>query len=191
MGFKVKVGKKVEGTSNNFFIPDGTYVFQIVGAESTAGRVKMDLIKSDKQHAYKTFFIKSGDGTVNDKAMRELGDFVTTAMQIEDEDCEVDVSDALGYYVQATLRNGTYISKKDGLEHESVEIHKPKRANGFPDGTPSLYEEVLAKKAAKKNKRAVAQAEQVEEPVEESVEESVENINTSSNTDALMTFLNM
>lgn len=191
MGFKVKVGKKVEGTSDNFFIPDGTYVFQIVGAESTAGRVKMDLIKSDKQHAYKTFFIKSGDGTINDKAMRELGDFVTTAMQIEDEDCEVDVSDALGYYVQATLRNSTYISKKDGLEHESVEIHKPKRASGFPDGTPSLYEEVLAKREAKKNKRAAAQVEQVEEPVEEPTEEYVENINTSSNTDALMNFLGM
>lgn len=188
MGFKVKVGKKVEGTSDSFFIPDGTYVFQIVGAESTAGRVKMDLIKSDKQHAYKTFFIKRGDGTINDKAMRELGDFVTTAMQIEDEDCEVDVSDALGYYLQVTLRNSTYISKKDGLEHESVEIHKPKRASGFPDGTPSLYEEVLARKEAKKNKKAVAQAE---EPTEEPVEESVENINTSSNTDALMNFLGM
>lgn len=188
MGFKVKVGKKVEGTSDNFFIPDGTYVFQIVGAESTAGRVKMDLIKSDKQHAYKTFFIKSGDGTINDKAMRELGDFVTTAMQIEDEDCEVDVSDALGYYVQATLRNSTYISKKDGLEHESVEIHKPKRANGFPDGTPSLYEECVAKRAAKKaRQQAVAQEEVQEEPTEE----SVENINTSSNTDALMNFLGM
>lgn len=187
MGFKVKVGRSIEGTSDNFFIPDGTYTFQIVGVESTAGRVKMDLVKSDKQHAFKTFFLKrKDDGTVNEKAMRELGDFVTTAMQIEDEDFEVDVTDALGYYVTATLRNSKYISEKDGLEHDSVEIHKPKRANGFPDGTPSLYEEILAKRAAKKGKVQPVVQEEVQEEIED---EPVEETPTSG--DALMNFLNM
>lgn len=179
MGYKITVGKKFEGTSDAFRIDDGTYVFQIVSFETTPGRVKMELVTSERKFATKTFFMKKNDGTINEIAKRELSDFVTTAMQIEDEEVSMDISESVGYYVQATLRNSSY-KNKEGQTMASTEIHKPFRADGFPDGTPSLVEDILAKREKRgkgKRNRTQAQAEEaVEEPVEKQVEEPVEEV---------------
>lgn len=140
---KIHVGKAYEGTSGNSF-KDGEYDLQIVKIKATKGRVTITFSTSQKRLLYKTFFLLAKDGTENENAYRELADFVTTAVQVEDEDVELDIRSALGCYITLTLRNTTY--EKDGVKQASYWLNKPKRCNGFSDGTGSVYEEVSKNK---------------------------------------------
>lgn len=151
---KISVGKNYEGTSNSFYIPDGEYEFQILGCKTTKGSVNMTLGMSNKQRCFKRFFLLDKKGVTNEKSMRELADFITTAMQIEEEDVEVDVNDCIGYYIRATIKNATYEDKETGVTKPTYYVNKPTRCNGFSDGTPSLMG---------KNQVAESTPEEVEE----------------------------
>lgn len=171
---KISVGKKVEGTSNSFYLPDGEYEFQIVQIACTKGRVNVTFVTSSKQRAYKTFFLLDKNGDTNEKSYRELADFVTCALQIEDEEAEVDVEDALGYYVVAKYRNASY--EKDGTTYKTSYINNPKRCDGFSDGTGSLLEEFNKRAARTSAKKTKAEPEEeVEETVSEEKEESFDS----------------
>lgn len=161
---KIAVGKNYEGTSNPNHFTDGDYEFQIVNIESTKGRVKMTLATSDKRRAYKTFFLLDKDGKEqNERGIRELADFVTTAMQIEDEETEVEIEDCLGYYLICTIKNSSY--EQTDPETGAVQtrstyyINKPSRLDEFSDGTPSLIE--------RKAKQAPVEKEEEETQEEE------------------------
>lgn len=157
---KITVGTKYEGASSNR-MEDGDYELQIIEVSSTKGRVNMTLSTSDNRKVYKTFFLLERDGkTVNDKGMRELADYVTTAMQIEDEEIEVDVRNALGFYLICYVKNATYTKKDDGSVKHVYNVYSPRRCGGFSDGTPSLIE--------------VAQYEEEPEEVEEEPTAEVE-----------------
>ena len=135
---KINVGTKYEGGSS-VRVEDGDYEVQITDIQSTKGRVNMTFTTSKNQKVYKTFFLLEKDGkTVNDKGMRELADFVTTAMQIEDEEVEVDVKYALGFFLVIYVKNGSY-KRTDENGNEVIKhvfnIYTPRRCNGFSDGT--------------------------------------------------------
>lgn len=143
---KITVGKAYEGSSSNR-LKDGDYELQITDIESTRGQVKMTLKASSGQSVRKTFFLLSKDGKEqNEKGMRELADYVTTAMQIEDEEVEVDVKDAVGYYVKCYIKNASYKKTVDGVEVEKsiYNLYDVRRCNGFSDGTGSFVEGVDA-----------------------------------------------
>ena len=163
---KITVGKAYEGGSNFNKLPDGTYVFQIVNIEQTKGRVNMQFITSSKQSVYKTFFLIGKDGKTSDRAMKELADFVTTAMQIEDDECQVDIGDALGCYVQAEIKNSSY-KNPEGLMKSVVYVNRPARADGFPDGTDSLLEEVQGRRRSRTAKLEAAEVSETEETAED------------------------
>ena len=169
---KITVGKAYEGGSNFNRLADGTYVFQIVNIEQTKGRVNMQFITSGKQSVFKTFWLLDKDGKQSERGMSELADFVTTAMQIEDDECQVDIGDALGCYLQADIKNST-TTNKEGLTKAVVYVNRPARADGFPDGTGSLLEEIQGKRRARVQKKVEAPVE-AEETAEDSNDESVD-----------------
>lgn len=137
---KITVGKAYEGASS-FRVEDGDYEVQITEVSSTKGRVNMTFTTSKNQKVYKTFFLLEKDGkTVNDRGMRDLADFVTTAMQIEDNEVEVDVKNALGFYLVVYVKNGSYKrTDENGKEAEKhvFNVYSPRRCDGFSDGTAS------------------------------------------------------
>lgn len=141
---KVTVGKAYEGASDNFRLKDGTYEFQITDVSNTKGRVNMTLTTSSGKRVFKTFFLRDRDGKDSEKGMIELADFITTAMQIEDEEVEVDVASCVGFYLKCTVKNGSY-EKDDEFGNPVVKkvyyINRPERCDGFSDGTPSFVEE--------------------------------------------------
>lgn len=138
---KINAGKKYEGASSNR-LEDGDYELQIIDVQTTKGRVNMTLATSKNQKVYKTFFLLDKDGkTSNEKGLAELADYITTAMQIDDEEVEVSVESALGYYLLCYVKNGSY-SKEDGTVKKVYNVYSPRRCNGFSDGTESFVEGV-------------------------------------------------
>ena len=137
---KIRVGKAYEGGSS-IRLKDGTYELQILKIESTRGRVNMTLSTSDGHNVYKTFFLLDKDGKKeNERGMMELADYITTAMQIEEEEAEVKVESAVGCYLKCYVKNGSY-EKTDGTEKKVYNLDSPERCSGFSDGTPSLLKE--------------------------------------------------
>lgn len=138
----IKAGKNFEGASDNFRLTDGTYEFQITKVESTKGRVNMVLTTSSGKNVYKTFFLRDKkSGNESEKGMLELADFVTTAMQIEDEEVEVDVKSCLGFYLIATIKNSSYDTTDElgnPVTKKIYYINRPERCDGFSDGHPSF-----------------------------------------------------
>lgn len=160
---KIKVGTNYEGASS-YRMEDGDYEVQITDIQSTKGRVNMTFTTSKNQHAYKTFFLLERDGkTVNERGMRELSDFVTTAMQIEDEEVEVDVKMALGFYLTVYIKNAKY-NKKDEEGNEVVKhvfnIYTPRRCDGFSDGTPSWIQTAIPEELEEECPAADADADE-------------------------------
>lgn len=138
---KINAGTKFEGASSNR-LKDGDYELQIIDVQTTKGRVNMTLTTSKGQKVYKTFFLLEKDGkTTNERGMLELADYITTAMQIDDEEVEVDVDSALGFYLLCYIKNGSY-PKEDGTEKKVYNVYSPRRCNGFSDGTESFVEGV-------------------------------------------------
>ena len=136
---KINAGKKYEGASSNR-LEDGDYELQIIDVQTTKGRVNMTLATSKNQKVYKTFFLLERDGkTPNEKGLAELADYITTAMQIEDEEVEVTVEKVLGYYLLCYVKNGSY-TKEDGTVKKVYNVYSPRRCNGFSDGTDSFIE---------------------------------------------------
>ena len=136
----INVGKKYEGASS-IRLEDGDYELQITDVQSTKGRVNMTLTTSTGKEVYKTFFLLEKDGkTVNEKGMRELSDYVTTAMQIEDEEVQVDVKNALGFYLLCYVKNAQYTKKETGELKKVYNVYSPRRCDGFSDGTESMYD---------------------------------------------------
>lgn len=136
----INVGKKYEGASS-IRLEDGDYELQITDVQSTKGRVNMTLTTSTGKEVYKTFFLLEKDGkTVNEKGMRELSDYVTTAMQIEDEEVQVDVKNALGFYLLCYVKNAEYKKKDTGELKKVYNVYSPRRCDGFSDGTESMYD---------------------------------------------------
>lgn len=166
---KIHVGKAYEGTSGNAF-KDGEYELQIVNIKATKGRVNMTFATSKKRLLYKTFFLLDKKGDENENAYIELADFVTTAVQIDEEDVELDIKNALGCYLKLTLRNSSY--EKDGVKQASYWLNKPKRCDGFSDGTGSVLEDIRSK-----NRRV--EAEEVEEEEIEAVAEDTTEVEES------------
>lgn len=157
----IHVGKSYEGTSGNAF-KDGDYDLQIIKIKSTKGRVNITFATSGKRFLYKTFFLLDKQGQQNENAYRELSDFITTAMQIDDEDVELDIRNAVGSYVTVTLRNTTF-EKADGTKQASYWLNRPKRCDGFSDGTGSVLEDIMSK-----NRRMSEEEEEEDSaPVEE------------------------
>ena len=183
---KITVGKSYEGCSDDFFIPDGEHEFQIVDIRSTKGRVNMTLVTSDRKRAFKTFFLLDKKGKQDDKAMRDLADFVTTALQVEDEEIEVEIEDALGYYIKATVKNSSY-EREDGTKKATYYLNRPKRCDGFSDGTESLLEEFESRRAKRLARQAAeAEAEGTEETeAEETTAEPPEVVDTGRFDDIL------
>ena len=170
---KIHVGKAYEGRSGNSF-KDGDYELQIIKIEATRGRAKFTFATSGKRLLYKTFFLLAKDGkTENESAYRELADFVTTALQIEEEDVELDVRNAVGCYLTLTLKNSSY--EKDGVKQSTYWLNRPRRCDGFSDGTGSVIEEILSK-----NKKMAEEAEEESAPVEEDKTEVAEESNDDS-----------
>lgn len=135
---KIKVGKAYEGGSE-FRLEDGDYEVQITEIESTKGRTTMIFKTSNNVSIKKVFFLLEKDNkTVNERTMAALADYVTTAMQIEDMEVEVDTKDALGYYLKVYIKNGSYTSKEDGQEKKIYNVYSPRRCDGFSDGTASF-----------------------------------------------------
>lgn len=141
---KITVGKAYEGASSNW-LEDGDYELQITEVESTKGRVKLTMATSTGFKVSKMFFLLEKDGkTPNEKGMRELADYITTAMQIEDEQVEVDTDNAIGFYLLCYVKKGSY--KKIDEEGKEVEkrvynVYSPRRCNGFSNGSESQVEE--------------------------------------------------
>ena len=156
---KITVGKSYEGKSDNFFIPDGDHEFQIVEVKQVKNRVNMTLVTSDGRRAFKTFFLLDKNGQPDDKNMRELADFITTAMQIDDDEAEVDIEDAVGYYIVATIKNKS-VDREDGTKKSTYYLNRPKRCDGFSDGTGSRLEEYEEKRAEREARKAKEEAEQ-------------------------------
>ena len=103
----INVGKKYEGASS-IRLEDGDYEVQITEVESTKGRTTMIFKTSNNVTIKKVFFLLEKDNkTVNERTMAALADYVTTAMQIEDMEVEVDTKDALGYYLVVYIKNGS------------------------------------------------------------------------------------
>ena len=159
---KLTVGKAYEGASNEFKLEDGIYEFQIVNIETTAGRVNMTLVTSNRKRAFKTFFLREKDGSESERGYRELADFITTALQIEDQEVEVDIDTAIGSYLICNVRNSSY-EDANGVKKSVMYINRPERLDCFSDGTESLLSEFGRKKKGRV----------VEQPVEEEVEEEV------------------
>lgn len=137
---KIRVGTKYEGMSSGR-LEDGDYELQIVDVQSTKGRVNMTFKTSTGKEVYKTFFLLDRDGkTVNEKGMRELSDYVTTAMQVNEEEVEVDVKNALGFYLLCYVKNAQYTKKETGEVKKVYNVYSPRRCDGFSDGTESLYD---------------------------------------------------
>lgn len=137
---KIVVGTKYEGMSSSR-LEDGDYELQITDVQSTKGRVNMTFKTSSGKEVYKTFFLLDRDGkTVNEKGMRELSDYVTTAMQINEEEVEVDVNNALGFYLLCYVKNAQYTKKETGEVKKVYNVYSPRRCDGFSDGTGSCYD---------------------------------------------------
>lgn len=167
---KIPVGTKYEGGSS-MRLKDGDYELQIIDVQATKGRVNMTLCTSKGQKVYKTFFLLEKDGkTTNERGMLELADYITTAMQIEDEEAEVSVESSIGFYLLCYVKNGSY-PKEDGTEKKVYNLYSPRRCGGFSDGTPSFVEGVTS------------EAEEVEEEEPEEVE-----VATSEETDEQLPF---
>lgn len=133
---KIKVGKAYEGGSQ-FRLEDGEYELQITDVQATKGRVNMTLTTSTGERIYKTFFLLDKDGkTQNARGMAELADYVTTAMQIEDMEVEVNVEQSLGCYLKCYVKNGEW-KKDDGTVKKVYNTYSPQRCFGFSDGTAS------------------------------------------------------
>lgn len=142
----IKAGKSYEGQSDNFRLADGTYEFQITKVDNTKGRVSMVLTTSTGKNVYKTFFLRDKDGKESDKNMAELADFVTTAMQIEDEEVEVDVKSCLGFYLICTIKNSSYETSDElgnPVTKKTYYVRRPERCNGFSDGRPPIIKEAV------------------------------------------------
>lgn len=166
---KIMAGKAYEGKSS-IRLEDGEYELQIIDVSATKGRVNMTLATSNNQKVFKTFFLLNKDGkTTNERGMRELADFVTTAMQIEDEEVEVKVESSLGFYLKCDVRNSSY-EKDDGTKKNVYNVNRPQRCNGFSDGVGSLLEN---------DEEEAEEVEEVEE-VEEEVEDTMETDESSS-----------
>lgn len=138
---KITVGKAYEGASSQR-LEDGDYELQITEITSTKGRVNMTLTTSTNQHVYKTFFLLEKDSkTPNERGMRELADYITTAMQIEEEQVQVDTDSALGFYLLCYVKNGSYQKETESgekVEKRVYNVYSPRRCSGFSDGTPSF-----------------------------------------------------
>lgn len=140
----IKAGKSYEGASDTFRLQDGTYEFQITKIDTTKGRVNMVLTTSTNKNVYKTFFLRDKDGKDSEKGLTELADFVTTAMQIEDEEVEVDVNSCLGFYLICTIKNSTRETVDElgnPVSKKTYYINRPERCNGFSDGRPPIISE--------------------------------------------------
>lgn len=134
---KIHVGTKYEGMSSGR-LEDGDYELKITDVQSTKGRVNMTFKTSTGREVYKTFFLLDRDGkTVNEKGMRELSDYVTTAMQVNEEDVEVDVKNALGFYLLCYVKNAQYTKKDTGEVKKVYNVYSPRRCDGFSDDTGS------------------------------------------------------
>ena len=138
---KIKVGKAYEGGSQ-FRLEDGDYEVQITDVESTKGRATITFSTANGVKMKKIFFLLEKDGkTVNDRGMAELADYITTAMQIEDMEVEVNAEDCKGYYLLVYVKNKDYISKEDGSTKKVYNVYSPRRCNGFTDGAAPMEEE--------------------------------------------------
>ena len=166
---KITTGKKYEGASQFSRLEDGIYVFQIVDVKQTKGKVEMQLITADKKYCFKSFWLIDKNGKPSDRGMSELADFVTTALQIEDDEIEVDIEDVLGHYIQAEVKNSSY-TNEEGLTKSVQYVNRPARAECFPNGKPSLYEEIVNKRKSKTNRASAS----VEEPASDKQEDTVD-----------------
>ena len=129
---KIVVGKAYEGASS-MRLKDGDYELRIDEVQSTKGRVNMTLTTSTGQKIYKTFFLLDKDGkTQNERGMRELADYVTTAMQIEEQETEVTVESCVGFYLLCYVKNGSY-TKADGTIRAVYNTYSPRRCKGFSE----------------------------------------------------------
>lgn len=164
---KIKVGKKYEGSSSNFYMPDGDYQVLILDAEETKTSVKLVMATPNGRRIYKTFFVETQDGEPNEKMMRDLADLISCAIQSEDDEIDIDVSECVGCFVQITLKNGSY--EKDGLNVATQYINNPKRCDPF-DGAQALMDKYMKGKKKPRNANKAKKAEKVEEP--EQVEET-------------------
>ena len=162
---KISVGKNYEGASS-MRLEDGDYEVQITSVEQTKGRVNMTLTTSKNQKVYKTFFLLEKDGkTKNERGMLELADYVTTAMQIEDDETEVDVKYVLGFYLVCYIKNSSYDKTDENGEKVTKKIYNvysPRRCDGFSDGTPGLVEKKV-RTAVDEEEEEYAEPEEVEE----------------------------
>lgn len=142
---KITVGKSYEGCSS-MRLTDGDYELKIDDIKSTKGRVNMTLVTATGTKIYKTFFLLEKDGkTQNERGMKELADYITTAMQIEEEETEVVVESAVGFYLLCYVKNAVYTSKEDGSEKRVYNVYSPRRCNGFSATTgEEQYEEEYA-----------------------------------------------
>ena len=166
---KLTVGKAYEGASNEFKLEDDIHEFQIVNIETTAGRVNMTLVTSKRKRAFKTFFLREKDGSESERGYRELADFITTALQIEDQEVVVDIDTALGSYIMCSVRNSSY-EDPNGTKKSVMYINRPERLDCFSDGTESLLSEFGRKRKGRVVEQPVE--EEVEDVEEEAVEES-------------------
>lgn len=176
---KIRAGKKYEGGSNNNIVPDGTYDFLILDVVSDAdkGRVKMTLAIPSGRYVFKDFYIKKKDGERNPIGMSELSDFITTALCLEDEDCEVEVEDSVGYFFTGTIKNSTY--KNDSGEIKpKMYLNNPRRCEGF-DGAQAIMDKYNKNKKSRRSRNAGKNGEE-EAPAEEVAAESVNTEGTDT-----------
>lgn len=168
-------GTKYEGKSSNYYLEDGIYNLQIVEIEEEATLVRMTLVTSSNKRVFKRFYLTTKDGETNTRALAELSDFVTTALQIDDEEATIELMDALGCYVQCSIRNGSY-KDANGVAKPITYCDKPHRIDGFEDDKPSLLAKYQKGRKAKNRPAAKASVKKVEEQVEEVEEEETGDI---------------
>ena len=111
----------------------------------------------------------TGEGTPLLIAKASDGSFGAVYAIYKSHEIEVDIEDVLGHYIQAEVKNSSY-TNEEGLTKSVQYVNRPARAECFPNGKPSLYEEIVNKRKSKTNRASAS----VEEPASDKQEDTVD-----------------
>lgn len=136
---------KIKLTEGGFtLIPEGVTTFKVVDVEYNEdfGKMKVYLqTKSGTKHT-EQFTLLGKNGEVNEGALKAFSYFAKTALNNYELD-EIDETDLVGCYIQATVKHEEFESNKTpGRMLKSVRLNDYAVATGFGSGKAQESEDV-------------------------------------------------
>ena len=127
---------RIKLTGGFSIIPEGTYVFKITNVvyKEAFGKLEISMQTQDGQKHIERYSLLRADGTVNDGAMNAFSYFAKVAMQISDDEVEIDPQDLVGCFVECDVEHDVQPNRNDPDKTVTfVRLAEKRRSDGWDE----------------------------------------------------------